>query len=311
MELAVFRFLLGLGMGGEWATGAALVAETWRAQHRAKALGLMQSGYAVGYALAAIIAALVLPRQGWRAVFFVGILPALLTLWVRRQVEESPLWLDEHVERLASEKSVARVPNAPSPARPFYLKMIIVTLMMNSAALFGWWGLFTWIPSYLSLPRAEGGRGLSIVSSSEWIVAMQFGMWLGYVSFGFVSDRVGRKKAYIAYLVLAAALVPPYARANAVETLLVLGPLLAFFSTGHFTGFGIITAELFPTSFRAAAMGLTYNFGRGLSAAAPFAVGVMARTRGLSSAFWICALAFLVAALLATAVPETRHRSLA
>ena len=103
-------------MGGEWATGAALVAETWRAQHRAKALGLMQSGYAVGYALAAIIAALVLPRHGWRAVFFVGILPALLTLWIRRQVEESPLWLDEHVERLASEKSVARVPNGATAA---------------------------------------------------------------------------------------------------------------------------------------------------------------------------------------------------
>src|SRR5439155_23480977 len=134
---------------------------------------------------------------------------------------------------------------------------------------------------------------------------------LGYVSFGFVSDRVGRKKAYIAYLVLAAALVPPYARANAVETLLVLGPLLAFFSTGHFTGFGIITAELFPTSFRAAAMGLTYNFGRGLSAAAPFAIGAIAARRGLGSAFGISPLGFLVAALLALALPESLNLPLA
>ena len=139
-------------------------------------------------------------------------------------------------------------------SRP-YAKAILITLLMNSAALFGWWGLFTWIPSYLALPVASGGRGLSLAASSAWIIAMQAGMWLGYVTFGFISDMVGRKRTYVFYLFAAA--------------LLVVGPLLAFFGTGHFTGFGVITAELFPTSFRATAMGLTYNFGRALSAAAP------------------------------------------
>ena len=137
---------------------------------------------------------------------------------------------------------------------------------MNTAALFGWWGLFTWIPSYLALPVARGGRGLSLVASSTWIIAMQAGMWLGYVTFGFISDAVGRKRTYIFYLFVAALLVPLYARAQPLA-LLVVGPLLAFFGTGHFTGFGVMTAELFPTSFRASAMGLTYNFGRALSAA--------------------------------------------
>src|SRR5207249_9690772 len=98
-QLAVFRFLLGLGMGGEWTTGAALIAETWRAEHRAKALGLMQSGFAVGYAVAALIAELVMPRWGWRVVFFVGVCPALLTLWIRRHVDESPLWLERRLQR--------------------------------------------------------------------------------------------------------------------------------------------------------------------------------------------------------------------
>ncbi len=124
---------------------------------------------------------------------------------------------------------------------------------------------------------------------------MQVGMWLGYVSFGFASDALGRKKTYVGYLVLAAAPVPLYAWARGATALLVLGPLVAFFGTGHFTGFGIITAELFPTSFRASAMGLTYNFGRALSAAAPFAIGVMAERESLSSAFWIAGLAFLMA----------------
>ena len=303
-ELAVFRFLLGLGMGGEWATGAALVAETWRPEHRAKALGLMQSGFAIGYALAAAVTALVLPRWGWRAVFFVGILPALVTLWIRRGVEESPLWLARP----------ARARDSTSPLRnllaPPYRNFVLITLLMNSAALFAWWGLFTWIPPYLALPIEQGGRGLTIAASSLWIIIMQAGMWLGYVSFGFISDTLGRKRTYVAYLMLAAALVPFYARAEAAWTLLILGPLLAFFGTGHFTGFGVITSELFPTSFRASAMGLTYNFGRALSAAAPWVLGTVAAHRSLSSAFWISGLAFLAAALVALAVPETRGQSL-
>jgi MFS family permease len=305
LDLAVFRFLLGLGMGGEWATGAALVAETWRPEHRGKALGLMQSGFAIGYALAAVVTALILPRWGWRAVFFVGIIPALLTLWIRRGVQESPRWVQQAAANVGKTdgwrgrfRSVAKS----------HGKMILLTLLMNSAALFGWWGLFTWIPPYLALPATEGGRGLTLAASSAWIIVMQVGMWLGYVSFGILSDALGRKKTYVGYLLLAAALVPLYAHAESATALLVLGPLVAFFGTGHFTGFGIITAELFPTSFRASAMGLTYNFGRALSAAAPWVLGAVAAHRSLSSAFWISGLAFLVAGLLALGVPETRDR---
>ncbi|MGD0922373.1 MAG: MFS transporter [Terriglobia bacterium] len=305
LDLAVFRFLLGLGMGGEWATGAALVAETWRPEHRGKALGLMQSGFAIGYALAAVVTALVLPRWGWRAVFFVGIVPALLTLWIRSGVQESPRWVQQAAANIG--KTDGWRGRFRSAAKS-HGKMILLTLLMNSAALFGWWGLFTWIPPYLALPATEGGRGLTLAASSAWIIVMQVGMWLGYVSFGILSDAWGRKRTYVGFLLLAAALVPLYARAESAAALLVLGPLVAFFGTGHFTGFGIITAELFPTSFRASAMGLTYNFGRALSAAAPWVLGAVAAHRSLSSAFWISGLAFLVAGMLALGVPETRDR---
>ena len=323
-ELAALRLGVGLGMGGEWATGAALVSETWPDPHRGKALGIMQSGFAVGYAMAALIAALILPRWGWRPVFFAGIFPALITLWIGRRVEESPLWLAQRQEGgIRDEDSRTRSPEpeiweggsespVPPPVlqslRP-YARAILITLLMNSAALFGWWGLFTWIPAYLALPITRGGRGLSLAASSVGIIVMQAGMWLGYVTFGFISDAMGRKRTYILYLFIAALLVPLYARPSPLAWL-VAGPLLAFFGTGHFTGFGIITAELFPTSFRASAMGLTYNFGRALSAAAPWAIGLIAARGGLASAFGISGLAFLVAGFLAFALPETRGRTL-
>ena len=309
-ELAALRLGVGLGMGGEWATGAALVSETWPDPHRGKALGIMQSGFAGGYALAALIAALILPRWGWRPVFFAGILPALITLWIGRRVEESPLWLAQREEnRIRGAGSESRIPSPEPHSFRRYARAILITLLMNSAALFGWWGLFTWIPAYLALPIARGGRGLSLAASSAGIIVMQAGMWLGYVTFGFISDAVGHKRTYILYLFIAALLVPLYARPSPLAWL-VAGPLLAFFGTGHFTGFGIITAELFPTSFRASAMGLTYNFGRALSAAAPWAIGLIAARGGLASAFGISGLAFLAAGFLALALPETRGRTL-
>jgi MFS family permease len=309
-ELAALRLGVGLGMGGEWATGAALVSETWPDPHRGKALGIMQSGFAGGYALAALIAALILPRWGWRPVFFAGILPALITLWIGRRVEESPLWLAQREEnRIRGAGSESRIPSPEPHSFRRYARAILITLLMNSAALFGWWGLFTWIPAYLALPIARGGRGLSLAASSAGIIVMQAGMWLGYVTFGFISDAVGHKRTYILYLFIAALLVPLYARPSPLGWL-VAGPLLAFFGTGHFTGFGIITAELFPTSFRASAMGLTYNFGRALSAAAPWAIGLIAARGGLASAFGISGLAFLAAGFLALALPETRGRTL-
>ena len=302
-QLAIARVVLGLGMGGEWATGAALVAETWPAAHRGKAMGLMQSAWAVGYALAAAVNALVLPRFGWRAVFLVGLVPALITLWIRRHVEESPLWLaGRATPRPAS--GLGAVLRGPGASTTWVL------MAMNAATMFGWWGLFTWIPSYLARPVDLGGAGLSIVRSSTWIIVMQVGMWCGYVSFGFIADAIGRKKSYVIYLVIAAALVPVYAMTRDVRWLLVLGPFLAFFGTGYFSGFGAVSAELFPTNLRATAQGLTYNAGRALSALAPVVVGALAVGRGLGWAFLVTSVAFALAAVLWIWIPETKGRTL-
>jgi MFS family permease len=301
-ELAVFRVLLGLGMGGEWASGAALVAETWPAVHRGKAIGVMQSCWAIGYGLAAAVTALVLPRFGWRAVFFVGIAPALVTLWVRRRVTEPEVWRQARARKPRVSFAVLLSPGILGPA-------LVVTLV-NACSMFAWWGMFTWIPSYLGASAAHGGAGLDIVRTSTWVIVMQVGMWFGYVSFGAVSDHLGRRSAYVGYLAVAACLVPAFAAARSPLALLLLGPPLAFFGTGYFVGFGVLTAELFPTSVRASAQGFTYNIGRIASAVAPFAVGAVASTHGLGAAFDIVAVAFAVAALAALALPETRGREI-
>jgi MFS family permease len=181
---------------------------------------------------------------------------------------------------------------------------------MNACAMFGYWGLFTWIPAYLSLPVEQGGRGLDLMKTTTWLLLMGVGKWFGYTLFGFAADTVGRRRSYVVYLVAAAVLVPLYGATTSPTWLLVLGPLVAFFGTGYFSGFSAIASELFPTEVRATAMGLSYNIGRGFSAIAPAVVGALANTYGLGTAFFLQAAAFFAAALLALALPETKGRRL-
>ncbi|MEK6629820.1 MAG: MFS transporter [Acidobacteriota bacterium] len=305
IQLAVFRVFLGLGMGGEWASGAALVSETWPAEHRGKALGFMQSAWAIGYGAAALVVAVVLPIWGWRAVFFVGILPALLTAWVRKRVQEPAIWRQRRAVASTRRYGLADV------FRGGLLRITLLVTLMNACTMFAWWGFNQWIPAYLSLPEKDGGIGLSTGTMSAFIIAMQVGMWFGYITFGFISDVIGRKRAYVIYLLAAAVLVLAYGATRDTTVLLVLGPVTAFFATGYFTGFGAVTAEIYPTEFRATAQGFTYNIGRLGSAVAPYAVGSMAATRGFGIAFSLAAGAFVLAAIVWTWIPETRGRALA
>jgi MFS family permease len=301
-QLAVFRFLLGLGMGGEWTAAAALIAETWRAEHRGKALGLMQSAYAIGEAIAALVVAVVLPHFGWRAVFFVGVLPALLVFWIQSSVPEPALW----ISRAAKPKR----PSLKTLLSGDVLKTGALATTMNACSLFGYWGLFTWIPAYLSLPVPQGGRGLTLAKTTTFFLVLCGGKFLGYASFGFFADAFGRRKPYFIYLMVAGLLVPLYGIARSEFWLLVLGPFVAFFGTGFFSGYAAIASEIFPGEIRAAAMGFSYNVGRGLSAFAPLAVGALAVKYGIGPAFFLQAGAFFAAAMLSLTLPETRGREL-
>jgi MFS family permease len=305
IELAIFRLILGFGLGGEWTAGAALVAETWPAEHRGKALGLMQSTWAIGEMLAVGVTGLILPLFGWRAVFFVGVLPALFVFWIRRRVPEPEIW---------RERSLNRAARSAVPLQLLWKKDIrwngMLATAINAFSMFGYWGLFFWIPAYLSLPAAQGGRGLNIAKTTTWLLVMGVGKWLGYVTFGFAADAVGRRKSYAVYLVVAAILAPLYGLIGTPLWLLLIGPLVAFFGTGFFSGYGAIASELFPTEIRGTAMGLSYNIGRGISALAPFAVGALALRVGLGRSFFMVGAAFFVAAILATLLPETKGKQL-
>jgi MFS family permease len=304
LVLAIIRFLLGLGMGGEWNTGATLVAETWPTHLRARALAVVQSSWAVGYALAAIVAGIMLPHTGWRYVFFVGVLPALITLWIQKDVPESELW-----KRRQTSSTTVGIDSQIRFAELFgslYRRRTLSLLLMNTFGMFGWWGLFTWIPPYLSLPVDQGGRGFGTLSTTALLVFLNLvGMAPGYASFGWVADRLGRRPSVMLYTICAAVLVPVYAMARQPSALLVLGAVVAFFGTGFFSASGIIGSELFPTSVRARALGLTYNGARALSSIAPFTIGRIGQKHGLDSAFYLCGAAFLMAALVAIFIPET------
>jgi MFS family permease len=329
LQLAICRTLLGLGMGGEWNTGATLVAETWPSHLRARAMAMVQSSWAIGYAMAALVAGIMLRYANWRYVFFVGILPALVTLWIRRSVPESEMW--SGARKLQASSTATSTSSAGAQAvsrssatgldrrsfsladifRPPLLRNTIPLLFLNLFGLFGWWGLFTWIPPYLSIPVEQGGRGFGVLSTTGLLLTLNLlGMLPGYLLFGAAADRLGRKGAFVLYLGAAGLLVPLYSMARSPFALMVMGIAVAFFGTGFFSGSGLIASELFPTAIRARALGVTYNGARMLSAVAPFLIGSFGQKHGLDSAFYLCAAAFLLAAVSVLPLPETRGREL-
>lgn len=301
-HLVAWRVLVGLGMGGEWSSGSVLVAETWPKEHRAKAMGIMQSGWAIGALFAAALAALVLDRAGWRVLFLAGALPALAAFFIRRNVEEPPLW---------TERDRTDVTRWSEMFSAEYARRTLIATLLASSVLIAFWGVITWLPAFLATPIAEGGAGLTLTKSALWLIVVQVGAFLGYISFGWIADRFGRRPAFTFFMLAATALVPLFAfGARSPLSLLVLGPLVGYFGHGYFSLFGAMLAELFPTRMRASAQGFCYNAGRLVSAAAPFAIGAAAQKHGLGTAIAVDSLFFAVGAVLIWLLPETKGAEL-
>ena len=301
-QLVLWRTLVGIGLGGEWSAGSVLVAETWPAEHRGKAMGLMQSGWAIGYLLAAGLAALVLPLAGWRVLFLLGVVPALFAAWVRRSVPEPAVW--------TAGSSAPRAPLSALLERTL-LRRAIAATAVASCVLFAYWGIFTWVPTYLATPVEKGGAGLTVIRSAAWIVPVQIGAFLGYTTFGFFADRFGRRPTFLVFVWGAALVTPLYALLGRHGAVLFLaGPLLGFFGHGYFSVFGAMLAELFPSSVRATAQGFCYNAGRAVSALAPLSVGALADTHGLGLALAGGSIFFFAGGLLILLLPETRGEAL-
>jgi len=187
--------------------------------------------------------------------------------------------------------------------------MTALLTILSVATFSAYWGLNLWVPAYLSLPPDRGGLGLSTSVTTLLVVAMQVGTFVGYVSFGYIADAVGRRRTFVSYLLVAAALLLLYSATTDPWLLLAIGPFVALFGTGFFSGFAAVTAEIYPTEIRALGQGFTFNVGRLGSAVAPFIVGSMAQTRGFAAAFAMLAGAFVIGAATWIWLPETRGRS--
>jgi MFS family permease len=311
MQLLMWRALLGIGMGGEWASGAVLISETWPAAHRNKAISIMQSGWAIGYISAALMAALVLGAPGagpsaWRWLFVVGVLPALFTLWIRRNVPEPEAW------KTRGAKSRLGNPFKVIFGRSLIRRTVLI-ILLGTAVQFAYWGIFFWLPAFLARPVSQGGAGMGVVGSLAWIIPVQIGAYLGYLTFGFIADRLGRRRTFILFMLAAAVLVPIYGQmARNPTILMLLGPVLGYFGHGYFSMFGSFIAELYPTAVRATAQGTSYNIGRMAGAVAPYTIGAVATLPGIGIglALGVTSAFFLLGAALIFTLPDRSGQAL-
>ncbi|MDX6311994.1 MAG: hypothetical protein QOF84_3697 [Streptomyces sp.] len=303
-SLLVLRGLQGLGFGGEWAVGAILVAEYASAKHRGRTLAFIQSSWAVGWALAVVVNTVVFelvgPGTAWRVMFWTGALPALLVLYVRKNVKDAP---EAAAKRLTS------------PARgsfteifkPGLAKTTFFASLLATGVQGGYYTLATWVPAYLKTER-----GLTVVGTGGYLTALISGAFTGYLTGGFLTDRLGRKKTIALFAVLSAACVLAYTHlpSGSNGLLLVLSFPLGFSMSAIFSGFGSFLSELYPTPVRGAGQGFTYNVGRGVGAFFPTLVGFLAGSWGVGGALVFGAIGYAIAVIALLGLPETRGKEL-
>ncbi|MGW0878541.1 MFS transporter [Streptomyces sp. NPDC002671] len=309
--LLVFRALQGLGFGGEWAVGAILVAEYASARHRGRTLGAIQSSWAVGWALAAVVYTLVFSFVGedwaWRVMFWTGALPALLVVWLRRRVHDAPeaVAAREQSPRRGSFTAIFRPGSGDDPG---LLRTTLCAVLLSTGVQGGYYTLATWVPTYLKTER-----GLSVVGTGGYLTFLISGAFLGYLTGGHLTDRLGRRRNIWLFALLSALCVLAYAHIphGANTVLLVLGFPLGFCMSAIFSGFGAYLSELYPTAVRGTGQGFTYNAGRAVGAVFPTLVGFMADSWGLGGALVFGAVGYGLAALALLGLPETRGKELA
>jgi len=308
-HLAIYRFLTALGIGGEWAAGAALVAETWPEEKRAKAAGILQSAWAVGFFLAAAFN-LLLKGYGWRVLFVIGVFPAFVSFLVRRHVKEPDRWTKVHGQTTTTTNPIRMTDIFRPPLR----RSTLVGSALAFVAVFGLWGATNWAPTLIrELPDLKGSDAATLSASVSYaIMALNGGAVFGYLAFGPLADRFGRR-AVFAFMCLGSLVMLPvtYLLPTTYAGVLMLLPLLGFFNNGIFSGFPIYLPELYPTRLRATGAGFCFNAGRALASTSPFLtgwlvmeLGTFGRAASTVAAIYLVGLGVLIFA------PETKGKPL-
>ena len=312
--LLLFRIITGLGVGGEWATGQTYVGESFPPKVRGRYGAVMQTGAPFGIVLASLVGGFVAPEIGWRLCFFLSILPALLVLFIRKRLPESDVWLERKrlstesarsVEAIAAERR-SKFLQLFSPAhRTIFLKALILAIFDMSA----YWFTYSWLPGYL-----QQQRQFTISKSAAWMLVAQAGGLLGYLTFGYAADTLGRRPAYSIYsCIMAIGLI----MITLMWDVVVVFPLLALafmflvgYGTGMFSGYGPLFAELFPTSIRNTAMGSAFNLARGVQFFTPVIIAVIAEEYGLGGGISLAALFALLTGAWIWVFPETKGKKI-
>jgi MFS family permease len=306
-QLFLTRALQGLGFGGEWSVGSILIAEMIQARHRGKAAGLVQSSWAVGWGLAAIafwsVSEVAEPAVAWRILFWLGVLPAFLILYIRRKIR------DPEVYRRSREQMVRKGDSANflEIFSPAYISVTIRASLLATGMQGAYYAVTTWLPTYLKTERH-----LSVLGTSGYLLVLIAGSFFGYLCSAWLSDRAGRRNCFMFFAVCAGTLVVAYTQIPINDQMmLVLGFPLGFFLSGIFAGMGAYLTELFPNRIRGSGQGFCYNFGRAVGAVCPALVGYLSTTMPLGAAIgYLAGAAYLLVLLSAMSLPETKGRLL-
>jgi MFS family permease len=306
-QLFTLRALQGLGFGGEWAVGAVLMGEIVRSEHRGKAVGTVQSGWAVGWGMAAVLYTLsfsVLPPEyAWRALFWVAVIPALLVLYIRKHVPEPELFARTRKEAEATHEKVS-VWHIFSPE---LLKTTILAAILCTGVQGGYYAITTWLPTFLKTERH-----LSVLNTGGYLLVIIAGSFCGYIAGAYMADRFGRRPNFFIFAILSGLIAWLYTEMNLSDgQMLALGFPLGFAASGIFGVMGAYLTELYPSAVRANGQGFTYNFGRGIGALFPSLVGYLSKSIGLAAAIGTFAAgAYALVVLAALLLPETKGRTL-
>ncbi|MGY4797502.1 MFS transporter [Lysinibacillus fusiformis] len=264
-QVYVYRFIAGLGAGGEYGIGMALVAEAWPKNKQGRASSYVSVGAQYGVILAALLSAIILPTLGWRALFFVGLLPVIFAFIVRKNIDESPEWL------AAQKKQKNKQENGKLTqlfASPRITMTTLSLILMATVQIAGYNGLMIWLPSML-----QKSQGLSVSSSALWTISTAVGMIIGMLTFGRFMDRFGAKRTFGIFLLASACAVFLYSFATGAVAILVGGAVVGFFSNGMFAGYGALISSFYPVQIRSTAKNTIFNFGRAIGGFSPIFVG--------------------------------------
>jgi MFS family permease len=312
--LVLFRIVTGLGVGGEWATGQTYVGETFPAHVRGRYGAMMQTGAPFGIVLASIVGGFVAPEIGWKACFFLSVLPALLVVYIRKRLPESDVWLER--KRLGTDVGVTGKRAGAAALGKFlslfsasYRKLFIQSLILAVFDMSAYWFTYSWLPGYLHQQRE-----FSLVKSASWMLVTQAGGVIGYLTFGFMADRFGRRPAYSVYsVVMALGLVMITLLWDSIvlyPAIILSCMFLVGFGTGMFSGYGPLFAELFPTDIRNTAMGSAFNLARGVQFFTPVIIASIAERYGLGGGISLAALFALLTGIWIWTFPETKGRKI-